>query len=57
MKCIYTIKPLEDNKWLIEGEKWDNCYCDKEPFSITLEKYKKPVRRDFIYILQCDSNS
>lgn len=48
MKLRYSAKKISDNKWLITGEKWDSCYCDKEPFSIEIEKERRPVKRDIV---------
>lgn len=48
MKTKYSILQFEPGKWLVKGEYWKGCYCDRELFEIVIEQEKRPNKKDVL---------
>lgn len=48
MKTRYSILQFEPGKWLVKGEYWKSCYCDRERFEIVIEQEKRPNKKEVL---------
>jgi len=51
MKIKYTIEKKSPNTWLVKGDKWEGCYCNKEPFEVVITSERRPSKADILGVI------